>query len=861
MNQPVNVNFGNRPSPMNRFNPASRENQPKMPEQNNSAVPDSRQVSEKDNKIIVRILNKVIGFCLFMIFFGIPLYFTGLSSQGIIFEKQMYFYFWILLGLVVWAAKSVIVGEMNVKRTPLDFPIIGFWLAYLVSMIFSMDRWHSFWGTFGDPSRGLMAITSYIIAYYFILSNFNAKRLKLILAAVLSSGAILTVWTILAIFGIKFLPNNLLAYAPLSLAGSITGLAAIITSLIPLKAVSILKLTEAIQMKKAWRNFLISALLVFLALDLFLVLALYNYVPWLGFFIGISVFLIFVLAKIMRPNASWTWLPMVIFVLIMILRMTGAVSIAKVNLPIEVSLNYKTSADIAVESAKNKLLVGSGPATYGYDFSLHRPKDFNLNAFYNLRFFQGTGILAEIIPTVGVIGTIFFVILILSYIGSQFYLLYKNKEKNKLYSLGTFSAAAIIFATLLSAKADGMIFMAAVLLISLALAVLLFESENQNNNLSLSLKTSPKYALALAFVFMVISAGVAFLFVFIGKVYAADLLAGKASLSASSSSQKENKLDKSINYLGRAINLNKREAKYLVQLSQYYMVMANTEAMKDENSRDINNIKQYLNYSIAAAAQAKNLSPKDVSVVESLALIYENAGLYVPDSLKLAEENYNKSFELEPFNPVYDIKLGKIKISQASSEKNSDKKKQLVNEAKDFFQQSVDKKNNYAEGYYQLSLTQEALEQTDQAIENGLKAAQINRGNANYLLSLGRMYQERNKDGDANLAEQYYKGVIALNDKDVNGHFYLGLFYEKNKKKSEAKNEYGKVIELLKEGNNNQETISQIQKMISNIDKGIENTPQSLGLVKEVEQPAPQAAQPENQPANPPVPTIEEAQP
>jgi len=831
--QPINVNLrGN--SPTRAFRPRKSQT---------SQQPPTESTNKKDHKLIVRIFDKIIGLSIFMLFFGIPLFFTGLSIQGIVFEKQMYFYFWLLLGLVIWVAKGVIVGEMKIKRTPLDFPLLGFWLAYIAATIFSVDRWHSFWGSFGDPSRGLMSVTAYLITYYFILSNFNAKRIKMIFTAIITSGAVLSLWTTLAIFGIKFLPNNLSQYAPLSLAGSVTNLGVIFSVLILVVTTAILKVTDNKTLGKLRKKILIISMLTLLALDFFLILALYNYVPWLGFFVGIVIFLVFILAKIVRPKATWTWLPMLVFVLIMASRMIGAVSIAKVTLPVEMSLNYKTSNEIAWQSLKNKFILGSGPATYGYGFSLFKPKDFNLNAFYNLRFFQGTGVIEEGIATLGTIGAFFLLVVLLSYIGSQFYFLYKNKEENKLYSLGTFSAASILFVDAVSTRAGGVILLLAVLFGALALASAFWESK-QENHLNLSLKSSPKFALALAFIFMVVSAGVAFLFVYIGKVYAADIYASKAARTVNKDP------NKAIGDLGHAINLNKQESAYYVQLGQYYMALANQEATKDKKTRDVNKIQQYLNNSIAVTNQAKNMSKNNVSVVESLALIYENAGLYVSDSLKLAEKNYEAAQKLEPHNPIYDLKLGQIKVAMAQRKKKPDDKKQLVKEAQDLFQKSIDEKNNFADGYYQLALANEALNQLDQAIDSGQKAVQFNSRNTNYLLSLGRMYQERNKNDDMKTAEQYFKRVIALNDKNINSHFYLGLLYEKTNQKDQAKNQYNKVISLLKAGQNNQETITKIQKMISNINSGIKNTPENLGLVqKSNNQPAPSApTQPQSVP-------------
>ena len=46
----------------------------------------------KESKLVSKILDKIIGVSLFMMVFGIPLFFTGFAFQGVIFEKQLYFY-------------------------------------------------------------------------------------------------------------------------------------------------------------------------------------------------------------------------------------------------------------------------------------------------------------------------------------------------------------------------------------------------------------------------------------------------------------------------------------------------------------------------------------------------------------------------------------------------------------------------------------------------------------------------------------------------------------------------------------------------------------------------------------------------
>jgi hypothetical protein len=62
-----------------------------------------KKPEEKKSALAVRVADAVANISFFMIFLGLPLFFTGITFQGIAFEKQVYFYVWILLALVAWA--------------------------------------------------------------------------------------------------------------------------------------------------------------------------------------------------------------------------------------------------------------------------------------------------------------------------------------------------------------------------------------------------------------------------------------------------------------------------------------------------------------------------------------------------------------------------------------------------------------------------------------------------------------------------------------------------------------------------------------------------------------------------------------
>ncbi len=770
----------------------------------------------------------IISVSLVALFFGLPLFFTGMTFQGIAFEKQMYFYVWLLVGIVAWVSKGVTTGEMRIRRTPMDIPLVLFWLAYLVAAFFSVDRWHSFWGFFGDPSRGVLSVTALLLSYYFILSHFTMKRFRMMFIAFLGSSFLVVVWSFLALMNIHFLPAVVEQYAPISLIGTVSTLSLYLGLLVPLFLTALFALWKDDNIKKMTRNIVTGFLFLGLALTLFLLLVLYAFVPWIVVLGGLSFFMVYILAQIVRPAEQWTWVPMLVFAIVLAFLMIGKTDLVRATLPVEVAPNTSLSWQIAKETLKEHFAVGVGPANYGYAFSMFRPVEYNQNSLYTLRFYQGTGLFFESLSSIGVIGTVLFLVVLFSFLSVGLYLLTYEKQRNKIYSLGFWTVLVMYFIAAFIAPLNGPLLLIGALLGTLAFGILLFESGSEEKYLNLSFKAAPKFALALAFIFMVVSAGVAFVFVFMGKVFIADLSAGKAVRMASTAPSREAAV-----LLSQAITRYPQEGRYFTRLGQEYMSLANVEANKSENDRDVNTVAQYVRQAVAAGEQGRRLMSNDVMAAESLALIYENGAVYASDALPKAEELYNRAHELEPHNPLFYLKLGQVKRAEGDAKAEGTERTALYTEARDFYQQAIDEKADLAVAHYNLSVVLARLKETDKAIDSATQAVNIEKNNLNYRYNLAVLYQLRAKDGDENKAEAIFKDILTANDKLIDVRLSLGLLYEKQGKKDQAVTEYQKILDIIPadaEGNLKQ-TRDQIEKLIGNVRSGVGNIKNAAAAV------------------------------
>ncbi len=559
---------------------------------------------------------------------------------------------------------------------------------------------------------------------------------------------------------------------------------------------------------------------------LYVLFAVYGFTPWIAILAGVGFLPLYVLAQVIHFGDRLNWFPMVLFIVILIFYMLGnqgmkLVSNKIIILP-EVALNTASSWEIAQNALKERLIVGSGPATYGYNFSLYKPETLNVGMQSNFRFYQGGNFFLEMLPTIGVVGAFFFIILALAFLGVGLNGLSREKSINKPLSLALWSSAIIFFVAMFHRPIDGTILIYGVLICSMAVLVLLEESGTHSNIIALSLKASPRFALALAFTFMVVSAGVAFLFTFLGKTFIADASAGKANRELSTQGINND----SIVSMRRATELTPYEGRYHALLGQMYMLLVNQEVAKPEADRDNEKIKSIVETDVVPRLnEAMKRMPNDVYVYEVAGQAYENISLLAgsdPTVLAKTSEIYKRSMELDPMNPNFPIKLGLINRVLANRDDQKSKRMDLLGESKSYFQLSIDKKADFGDAYLNMALTEEAMGNIGAAIEN-LEKAMLLSSSQDIHFHLVRILQNRGTADDLNRAEKISLDALKKDEKNVDILLNLGFVYEKKKENVSAIKTYERLYPLF-EGESFVEIRKQIGTLIENVSNGKGNT-------------------------------------
>ncbi|XLQ19976.1 MAG: hypothetical protein ACKUBY_05340 [Candidatus Moraniibacteriota bacterium] len=795
-----------------------------------------KESSTQDSKKMINILDKVVSVCIFMLFFGLPLFFINMTYQGISFEKQYYFYFWVFIGVIAWAARGVMGGKIEIRRTSLDIPIGIFWMVYVLATIFSVDKYHSFFGFFGNPINGLMSVTAIILAYYLVVSFATKKRVMLMWWTIVISGSIVTIWSFLATM--RFIPQNLLDYIIPSLTGSFTSLAAFLAMMLPIFIISTSLIGKSASVSGAKEKILTALFFIITAINLMTLSLLFGYVKWYIVIIAVALLLVFTVSKFVKVSQKTSMLAIISFLIIVAFYIFDQPILTRTAIQPEASVKYSLSFDVVKDALKNKPIIGSGPGTYGYNFSLYRPEKLNESGQYDIRFFSDRGVLLESLSTIGIIGALALIVVCLSYISNVVHAFMKVEDEDiKVISLGLFVTSVMAMLYVMLWSVDGFIVVYGVLVAATTLGLLRSGMSN-DTKLVLSMSSTPQNALTFAFLSIMVAVGVIFGFVTLGKMFVADVHAGKALKARA-----EQNFEESSKEFTKAVSFNDKEGRYYTIISQYGLDLANIELAKGDSANK-DSVSRYVKSAAGTAAQGRDLMPNDVLANETAGFIFENSGGYINGALNSAISAYEAARALEPQNPYLDIAVGKLKLmeAQSSGDEAIDEKNKLIQEAKELFESAKEKTtfedgeqeiSIFAPAHYYIAITEEALNNIDEAIKSMMMALQITQMDrslsqqqllsrqVNYGFNLARLLQVRGSDEDNKNAENLLLQIIGVNDQEINSHLNLALLYEKTGRSDEALEEYKKILHMIPE--TDEKSRENIQGLIDTVEQGGSN--------------------------------------
>ena len=583
---------------------------------------------------------------------------------------------------------------MFIKRTPFDYPLLALLVIYLFSSYFSLSRYTSMFG--------FLTLLSLALLYWFSVWNLSRDEIKNYFKVVLISGVVSgIVFLVDVLFSFPFLANPL---------GGLSTLVAFLGLLVPIA------LFLSFHSKKGWEK-----IMGILIIGFFIVLiAFINFlVGWIVLGVGAFASLV-VLMNHKNSSRNWVILPLAVLVLSILWPFFKLTPIYRLDIPAEVSLGRSASFGIAqntVHSGIKSALIGSGPATFQFDFSKFRSKSLNDNPLWQVRFSQAHNQLLEFWATVGYLGAVALLLLV----ALAVFLSFSYKEVRSLLPVWMALLAVGWYLT----------FSIPIWLILFLLLIYTLPS-SMVRDVKLPLGRNQTDSIVSSSIFVLGVVAVVLFLGFLSKVYLADFQFRGGNYE-------------------EAVELNPAQSAYHMALAQDSLQRALSIA-DDLGSSDSEEIQQkqaeiraLVSSSINNSQEAVRRSPNNSALWQMRGAIFRDARVFSNPEDQFAKDandwivqSLTQAIELEPNNPSLYLDLGLAYEAQGDTDL-----------AVEELLKAVDLKSNLAISRYELGRIYYNREDNDEAIDQLERSVILNQNYANALYSLALAYERNDRLNDA----------------------------------------------------------------------------------------------------------------
>lgn len=813
---------------------------------NINSIKEKHTVKYKERKIEGAVvyskqLANIRHWLLLALIFLMPLWFLPWGTDKIGLAKQLLMTTLAGIGFIIWLYESMSKGKIVYRKSAINISIWFLLLAVTISTVFSLNSITSFYSS----SANFANLWNFIflgIFYLLIISDKKKnQKIKLIDAFLFSSGIVI-LYSLVKLFGLDVLGGftKTIGFNPMGTMNSVAVLAGLtfILSLGRLALNSRIRRTsdkisenldERLNYKSQIADLnslsktdqyetskLLKGILIGIALISFIFLFLVSFkIIWYGLILGAILLIITEMKGEKDVQIKSLSLPIAVLVISLVFVLWGTFGarigieqpkIGLKNLPTEIYPTFKTSLGIANKTLNQRSNLGQtffgvGLGNFDKMWLLHRPLDLNQTDFWQLRFYQGYSSFTTWMVETGYLGIIsmlsLFVVLLQG-------VKRKKESLNKLNNLYLSIPITYLVLMWFLCSFNLTLYFAFFLLIALLV--------RNNPKKEIDFTHPIQKALILSLVSVLVMVAMVFAGYFTIQRYISSVNASRGMaeqiIDIEGLEQKEiiaksqEQLNKKINFLSRAYNMDKSNDDVLRTASQLYLNKINLALQgQDEN------ISSYVQNTLVYAKTAIEVDGTEYQNYVNLAQIYENLITLANDAYGFAISNYEEALKLNPGDPAIVFSIARSQFAEAvrltsvinslqdqtQKEQVLETQRQLLTQAIKNLNEAITLKINYTPAYQLLAQIYDAQGKIDEAIVSRTNLVILNPQDAGLWFGLGLLYY---KNDDMARAEASFVQAIHLKEDYSNARYFLGLTYSSQEKKEEAILQFERVAEL-----------------------------------------------------------------
>jgi tetratricopeptide (TPR) repeat protein len=782
-----------------------------------------------------RKLNLVIKILLWTVIFVLPLFFVPNTPSVLELNKQI-----LLVGLVgvaflVWVGSMAVKSQIKFRANFIFVPIFVFLLVMGISTIFADYSTQSMWGFFGGEGRAFITLV-FFVAFFVLFVNIIKSRKDIVttLYVALVSGFLVVIFGLLQLWGKYILPIDGTHTPYFNSIGSVYLFGVYVSALF------MLALNMLIYTKKTVSKIILGVLTLIFFTTLIIVSLK---IIWIAIIIVLALVLGRLTIGGKNTGSSVNNILPMIFLVLALLMVLQKQPLTKKQLPVEVLLTHKSSANIAWNAIKNDFLLGSGPSNYINVYREFRPTQ--LGNFWSTNFNTSSSYLLTLASTVGILGTLAFLVLIIMGGVYLFRGIFANDDQTAILGVGIGSIWILLTLGLLFYVVNITILFMWWFVLALLVSTLAFSPKTELREFSTG-SNSEKPSLLFSFVFVLVIIGIIVALYAQGQKYVAAIHFNKALIADA----KGEDISIVVQEIDAAVRMDVNKDLYYRNRSLAFFAMAN-KRIADKGDKfaaeDAAYVSELIKRSLGDADKSKTINPNDVDNYMALVRVYESLLPTMEGSGEKALEFAENAVKVDPNNPGIYQRLASIYVTMSDLEtvKNqaaskgelTEKAKEYLASAKNNINKAIELKPDFLAARLLLVGIFDRKGSNEEAINAMIESRKTFPRRPNLAFQLGLMYLRGDKLDEA--GGQFVQAV-QLDSNYANAHYFLGLVLDKKDKKEMAIKEFEKVLKLnegnelvksilenLKEGKSALEGLQQ-QSKIRNADdsEGVEESAQ-----------------------------------
>ena len=262
------------------------------------------------------------------------------------------------------------------------------------------------------------------------------------------------------------------------------------------------------------------------------------------------------------------------------------------------------------------------------------------------------------------------------------------------------------------------------------------------------------------------------------KNYQGEIYFAKAARMELASAQD---IDKAIDLVGRSVNSNNSEIRYLNGLARLFLARINAEASNktDKPEEIASRVQNLTRLAVQAANQMVAGQPKDSQNWSSAGFVYENLIGLAGGADQAALDAYAEHLKRSPKDPAMYTRIGNIYLRRADTRRNQKGDQKEITEdyknAEENYKKAVELKRDLASALYNLGVVYDRQAQTKNAIKQLELTKLLDPNSPGLAFELGLLYY---RDGQKDNALSEMARAVNLSKDFANARWYLALILE-----------------------------------------------------------------------------------